>query len=51
MWANDEIGGACGDIGVDFKKSKAQFILTHAQYMEYMLSHYLDKAFEACFSY
>lgn len=51
MWANDDIGGACGDMGVDLKIAKGNCILNYAQYMEYLLSHYIDKAFEGFFSY
>jgi len=51
MWCNDDIGGACGDMGVDLKIAKGHFLLNYAQYMEYLLSHYIDKAFEGFFSY
>jgi len=46
------IGGACGDMGVDFSSSSiGNFLLNYSQYKEYQLSHYIDKAFEAFFSY
>jgi len=46
------IGGACGDMGVDINtKSCGTKFLNYAQYKEYQLSHYIDKAFEAFFSY
>jgi chitin synthase len=46
------IGGACGDMGVDLNiKGTGSWLLNYAQYKEYQLSHYIDKAFEAFFSY
>jgi len=30
MWANDDIGGACGDMGVDLKIANGHFILNYA---------------------
>jgi len=51
MCANDDVGGACGDMGVDLEIEKANIILKYAQYIEYLLSHNLDKAAESLFSY
>ncbi len=45
MWANDYIGGACGDLGIDLKIAKGHFILNYAQYMEFKLSHNIEKGF------
>ena len=42
----------CGDLEVDLSQTKGCFnILAYAQFMEYKLSHFIDKAFEGCFSY
>jgi len=30
MWANDDIGGACGDMGVDLKIAEGSPILNYA---------------------
>lgn len=49
MKSNDHLGGCCGDLEVDL--SDGYNLLTYAQYYEYKLSHYIDKAFEGCFSY
>ncbi len=36
MQSNDDIGGACGDLGVDLTiKSSGNWILNYAQYKEY----------------
>jgi cellulose synthase/poly-beta-1,6-N-acetylglucosamine synthase-like glycosyltransferase len=54
MWANKDFGGACGDMGVDLNETKvscSSWIAIYAQYMEYILSHNIDKACEALFSY
>ncbi len=46
------IGGACGDMGIEIKSHSVwSFLLNYAQYKEYQLSHFIDKAFEAFFSY
>ena len=49
MLSNDHLGGCCGDLEVDLKGGFN--LLTYAQDYEYKLSHYIDKAFEGCFSY
>lgn len=52
MDAKDELGGACGDLGVDLSLSDGCFnILVESQYFEYKLSHYIEKTYEGCFSY
>jgi len=52
MDAYPKVGGSCGEIAVDLELLKGRkTIITFAQYYEYKLSHYLDKAFEGCFSY
>jgi chitin synthase len=59
MRARPQIGGAAGEIEVlipDRKESATPFsfletCLMEAQYVEYKLSHYLDKAFESVFGY
>jgi cellulose synthase/poly-beta-1,6-N-acetylglucosamine synthase-like glycosyltransferase len=54
MRANKDFGGACGDMGVDLNEAKvscSNCIPNYAQYMEYILSHNIDKACEALFSY
>jgi chitin synthase len=51
MRANKDFGGACGDMGVDLNEAKGSCIANYAQYMEYILSHNIDKACEALFSY
>lgn len=46
------LGGCCGDLEVDLDNLDECFnLLAFAQYYEYKLSHYIDKAFEGCFSY
>lgn len=47
-----DIGGACGDMDVDLSiNEEGKNVLTYAQYYEYKLSHFIDKAFEGCFNY
>ena len=52
MNQKQELGGVCGDLEVDLSQTKGCFnVLAYAQFMEYKLSHFIDKAFEGCFSY
>ena len=53
---NPGTGGVCGEIEVDTTSfglcnKTMQYFLIGAQFIEYKLSHYLDKAFEACFGF
>ena len=52
MDTQQNLGGCCGDLEVDLDSLDSCFnLLAYAQYYEYKLSHYIDKAFEGCFSY
>ena len=59
---NEDVGGVAGEIEVfkpDFEKDKDKtrwnrielISLFLAQYIEYKLSHFIDKAFESCFGF
>lgn len=53
MDVKPDLGGCCGDLEVDLGCLRESWfnLLAYAQYYEYKLSHYIDKAFEGCFSY
>ena len=59
MEAYPKVGGACGEIEVlvpdkDMEGNEVPFLskmLIKAQYVEYKLSHYLDKSFETMFGF
>lgn len=59
MEANKQIGGACGEIEVMLPEKNSdgsaisfiESILIRAQYVEYKISHYLDKATESLFGF
>lgn len=54
MEQRPEVGGCCGEIEVDvrnFRCWRLSDLLVAAQYVEYKISHFLDKAFECVFGF
>jgi len=50
---NDNCGGCCGEIEVDFTNDETiySYVIKSAQFFEYKLSHSPDKACESFFGY
>ena len=52
MEANNNCGGACGEIQIDTSSASfGTFLQIYAQYFEYKISNFLDKAAENLYGF